>query len=89
MVNLTGKQKQDYERLLKLQKRAMCSPNQLVKLSAGNYYFYSKLENELLIVSDDSYENGGSPCWVVRQEKDHNVVNDYPTLKEFKKDWAK
>lgn len=86
-MNLTGKQEQDYERLLNLQERAIHSPNRLVRLSAGNYYFYSKLTDELLTISNDSYENGGSPCWVVRQE-DANVVNDYPSLKSFKEDWV-
>ncbi len=88
-IKLSGKQKEQYERVLKLQKRATNTPNTLVKLSAGNYYFFSTLENELLIVSDDSYENGGGSEWVVRQAKDSNVVNDYPTLKSFKEDWVK
>jgi hypothetical protein len=68
-------------------EKARKHPDSLVRLSPGNYYFFSTLENELLIVSDDSYENGGGSEWVVRQDKNNNVVNEYPTLKSFKQDW--
>ena len=89
MNGLNPKQQAVLDRLNGLKNRAKSNPDTLIRMSAGNYFFFSKLANELLIVSDDSYENGGVSEWVVRQEKDHNVVNEYPTLKSFKKEWVK
>lgn len=88
-MKLNDKQQQVLNRINNLKRKAESNPDTLVRLSAGNYYFFSSLENELLIISDDSYENGGGSEWVVRQERNNNVVNEYQTLKRFKKDWAK
>jgi hypothetical protein len=68
--------------------RAIATPDKLVKLSAGNYFFFSASDEEVYIISDESYEYGGRSQWVVRNEKSNNYVNDYPSLKSFKEEWV-
>ena len=67
--------------------KARKKPDKLVRLSPGNYYFFSSENEILLMVSDDSYENGGRPEWVVREAENGNVINDYESLRAFRLDW--
>lgn len=71
----------------KVADKAKGKPNHLFRLSPGTYLFTVVGEDELFSISDNSYEVGGAPDWVVREEKDNNVANTYPTLKEFKREW--
>lgn len=80
--------KQEQKRYEERLKVTFENPDKLLKVCAGVYMFYHSGDQAHYNVCDDSVETGGQPCWVVREERTHNVANDYPRLKDMKRDWG-